>query len=143
MNDRSADDQTAESKTDLGPHAEPWWWDGCALQVFDGCGFGCLLILFFYPFLKLATSEEDGDFRISWADGIGLVALFFVLLAYEVQWAGQLNMLQQMGVSLLIGLTCGGVMAIFRLKILWLFVGLNMVPIWWLFAAVVRFYAGL
>lgn len=143
MNDPSVDGQKAEPKSERGTHAEPWWWDGCALQVFDGCGVGCLLIVFFYPFLKLTTSEDDGEFRIQWADVIGLIALFSVLLAYEVQWAGQLNMLQQIGVSLLIGLTCGGVIAVLRLKVIWLFVGLNMVPIWWFFAAVVRFYAGL
>ncbi len=143
MNDPSAEDQQAEPKTDRGPHAEPWWWDGCATQAIEGCGGGCLIVLFFYPFLKLTTSEHDGEFRIQWADGIGLIALFSVLLAYEVQWAGQLNMLQQIGVSLLIGFICGGILAVIRQKFIWLFVGLNAIPMWWLFAAVVRFYAGL
>lgn len=104
---------------------------------------GCLLILFCYPFLKLVTSDEDGEFRIQWADGIGLIVLICVMLAYEIQWAGQLNFVQQIWISLLIGLTCGGLLAIVRQKPVWFLVGLNFVPIWWLVAAVVRFYTGL
>ncbi|WP_146117963.1 MULTISPECIES: hypothetical protein [Pirellulaceae] len=137
------EEQPSRHPTDDRSQTEPWWWDGCAPQTLEGCGVGCLLILFCYPFLKLVTSDEDGEFRIQWADGIGLIVLICVMLAYEIQWAGQLNFVQQIWISPLIGLTCGGLLAIVRQKPVWFLVGLNFVPIWWLVAAVVRFYTGL
>lgn len=117
------------------PH-RPWWGkfyedsvkNGMAAE---GCGLGCLFLMVLAPLLIVVT-DKNGEFKVQLVDLFCMTTLIAALCAYQIHFGPDLIWIDKIWIPLVIGFTTGTILAVVRLRPVWILAGTAAVPVMWM-----------